>query len=456
MPPALALLLCFVCIVIAYRIDAKRAPNVSYGLWIPLIWVLILGSRPVSLWFNRGGLYQSAEGSPVDATIYLLLILAAGIVLWKRQIRWHDLFARNRFLVLLLLFMAVSVLWTDVPFTSFKRFIKMIGMPAMGLVVLTEHDPVVAVKTLARRSAYVLIPLSETLNKYFFSFAVRFDDWTGAMMFSGAAESKNMLGQMCFIEGLLLIWILRQKGEQEPAHLKRTQFMLDSFILALAVYLLLKSHSSTSLVCFMVGAAVLLGGNLRFVRWRIATWLTVPLVIFTALELTVGGIFSSFTAALGRNPTLTNRTDIWRELWALRENSLVGTGFEGFWTGARLLTIMDLRQINEAHNGYLEAFLNLGAIGLMLWILLIVRTYKNCRNLIVSNYNLGRIGMTLFSVFLIYNLAESGIKGLSFVLFFFFLIAIDVDARDQSELVEEAEVRFGDTRRPSMEAASVR
>src|SRR4030095_6188898 len=330
MPPALALLLCFGFVVFAYRIDAKRAPNVSYGLWIPLIWSLILGSRAVSLWFRPGGI-QSTEGSPVDATIYLLLIIAAGIVLWKRQIPWHELFARNRLLVLLLLYMAISVLWTDFPFTSFKRLIKMIGMPTMALVVLTEHDPVAAVKTLARRCAYVLIPLSEILNKYFFSLAVKFDAWTGAMMFTGAADSKNMLGQMCFIEALLLIWILRQKGEQEPPHLKRTQFMLDGFILALAMYLLWKAHSSTSLVRLIVGATVLLGGNLRFVRWRIATWLTVALVIFATLELTVGGIFSSFTAALGRNPTLTNRTDIWRELWALRGNLLVGTGFEGFW-----------------------------------------------------------------------------------------------------------------------------
>jgi exopolysaccharide production protein ExoQ len=455
MPPTLALFLCFGFIAFAYRVDAKRAPGVSYGLWIPLIWILILGSRPVSLWFNQGGLYQTSEGSPVDATIYSLLICAAGVVLSKRKISWHELFARNRILILLLLYMAVSVLWTDAPFASFKRLIKMLGMPAMALVVLTEDNPAVALKTLARRCAYVLIPLSETLNKYFFSLAVRFDDWTGAMMFSGASESKNMLGQMCFILSLLLIWILLRKGEQESPHLKRTQFVLDASILTLAIYLLFKAHSSTSLVCFIIGAAVLLGGNLRFVRWRIATWLGVAAAIFVLLELTVG-VFGSFTAALGRDPTLTNRTDIWRELWALRGNALVGTGFEGFWTGERLLAILQARNINEAHNGYLEVFLNLGAIGLTLWLLLIAAAYKNCRHLIVSNYGLGQIGMTLFTAVLIYNLTESGIRGLSFILFFFFLIAIAVGGRDRTELIEETEVPFGASRLARTEAASVR
>jgi O-antigen ligase len=456
MPPVLALLLCFGCIVVAYRIDAKRAPEVSYGLWIPLIWVLILGSRPVSLWFSPGTLYQSGEGSPVDATIYLLLICAAGIVLWKRQIPWSELFARNRILVLLLLYMAVSVLWTDVPFTSFKRFIKMIGMPAMGLVVLTEPDAVAALKTIARRSAYVLIPLSETLNKYFFSLAVTFDNWTGTMMVSGVSESKNMFGQMCFIESLLLIWILLQKGEQEPARLRKTQFMLDASILMLAIYLLRKAHSATSLVCLIAGVAVLLGGNLRLVRWRIATWLAVGVAIFAILEFVVGGIFGSFTAALGRDPTLTNRTDIWQELWALRGNLFVGTGFEGFWTGERFLAILQLRRINEAHNGYLEVFLNLGAIGLALWLLVIAAAYRNCRRLIVNNYRFGQIGMTLFTVFLTYNCTESGIRGLSFILFFFFLVAIDAVGRDRREWVEETEALYQDARLPVMEAISVK
>jgi O-antigen ligase len=132
----------------------------------------------------------------------------------------------------------------------------------------------------------------------------------------------------------------------------------------------------------------------------------------------------------------------------------VGTGFEGFWSGERLSAVLELRHINEAHNGYLEIFLNLGAIGLILWILLIAAAYKNCRRLIVSNYRLGQIGMTLFTVFLIYNLAESGIKGLSFILFFFFLTAIDVGS-EQTELNEEAESPFEGPYLASREAVAV-
>src|SRR4030095_14991903 len=189
MPPTSALLLCLGFIWFAYRTDRRSEPEVSAGLWIPLIWVLIIGSRPISLWFNLGApITAESEGSPLDSSIYLLLIIAACLVLSKREISWSEFLGRNQILIVLFLYIGLSVLWTDDPFVSFKRLIKLVGMPVMALVVLTERDPVTAIKTLARRCAYVLIPLSLILNKYFFSLAVRFDSWSGAMEITGVTE----------------------------------------------------------------------------------------------------------------------------------------------------------------------------------------------------------------------------------------------------------------------------
>ena len=49
-------------------------------------------------------------------------------------------------------------------------------------------------------------------------------------------------------------------------------------------------------------------------------------------------------------------------------NALVGAGFESFWLGPRLSKVMTAfpnLHVNEAHNGYIEVYLNLGVIGLM-------------------------------------------------------------------------------------------
>src|ERR1700719_361428 len=137
MPPTLAISLCFGFVAFSYWVDARRNPNMSASLWIPLIWVLIIGSRPVTAWISPSGGLQSSEGSPIDAAIYSILIIAAVVTLSKRQSQLRGLLERNGALVALFAFMAASILWSEDPFVSFKRFIKMIGMPCMALVVLT-------------------------------------------------------------------------------------------------------------------------------------------------------------------------------------------------------------------------------------------------------------------------------------------------------------------------------
>ena len=64
----------------------------------------------------------------------------------------------------------------------------------------------------------------------------------------------------------------------------------------------------------------------------------------------------AFAASVGRDPTLTDRTKIWSLVLSMHTNPLIGTGYESFWLGPRLLKVWQggLGGINEAHNGYLE------------------------------------------------------------------------------------------------------
>ena len=62
-------------------------------------------------------------------------------------------------------------------------------------------------------------------------------------------------------------------------------------------------------------------------------------------------------------------------------NPWVGTGFESFWLGDRLQTLWNLKfyenfYINEAHNGYIEVYLNLGLVGVSLIGLLLLTAYR--------------------------------------------------------------------------------
>src|SRR5215469_16662862 len=98
MTPALALLLWLILLLALWRFDPAKEPSTSAALWVPLIWMFIVGSRSPSLWLGLGSANDAAqalaEGNPVDRTISSLLILLAFGVLFSRSFQWRDFFAR--------------------------------------------------------------------------------------------------------------------------------------------------------------------------------------------------------------------------------------------------------------------------------------------------------------------------------------------------------------------------
>jgi exopolysaccharide production protein ExoQ len=80
------------------------------------------------------------------------------------------------------------------------------------------------------------------------------------------------------------------------------------------------------------------------------------------------GISSLALKLLDRDPTLTGRVFIWQQAAALQPNPILGAGFESFWLGERLQKMWAIHwwHPNEAHNGYIETYLNLGIVGCVL------------------------------------------------------------------------------------------
>ena len=171
MPPLTALIVCSVFIFYLYVNDLRRKPKVSRAIWIPLIWLLILGSRAVSQWLNLGVSFESPdeflEGSPLDRAIFGVLIGIGLFILLRRRLNWSQIFRTNGWVFLFFVYCGISVMWSDYSFVAGKRWVKGIGDLVMVLVILTELNPIEAVKVVLRRWAYVLIPLSVVLIKYF-------------------------------------------------------------------------------------------------------------------------------------------------------------------------------------------------------------------------------------------------------------------------------------------------
>src|SRR5438128_12660412 len=174
MPPALALLLTGLFIAYLFWRDSRQQPKTSSAVWIPCIWLMILGSRSVSQWLDpgtTGTTFQSAddllEGSPTDRLVFLGLIAAGLFVILRSGISWGELFRNNVWLCAFFFYCAASSLWSDFPPVTFKRWIKALGDPIMAVILLSDRQPAKAIETVIERCAYVLVPLSIVFIKYY-------------------------------------------------------------------------------------------------------------------------------------------------------------------------------------------------------------------------------------------------------------------------------------------------
>jgi exopolysaccharide production protein ExoQ len=429
MPPVLAFYLTLGFIFFLIWRERREKFGVGRALWIPLIWLLITGSRFVSQWLGIGesGIGAPDEGSPVDAIVFFSLIMAGLYVLNQRRVNFAEFAANNSWLAIFLIFCLVSLAWSDFPFIGFKRWIKTIGHPIMALVVLTDANPQEAVRRLLKRLAYVLVPFSICFIKYFPQLGRGFDNWTGEGFNCGVALNKNELGATCMVFGLFFFWNTLQAFKIKNRKAKRTELLLSAGFLALNWWLLSKASSATSLMAMLLGMVTTWLLGLRFVNKRyIGVYVVVGILALVAAE-PIFGIYASVIKSLGRNLTLTDRTDVWQEALKLQNNPILGAGFESFWLGRRLETLWAKfwwRPI-QAHNGYIETYLNLGIAGIVLLVGQIIETFRKICLDLPRRFEFARLRLGFLFAIVLYNYTEAAFVAVSFVWTIFFLIAVD-------------------------------
>jgi len=431
-PPIVAMFLTVAFVVFLFWRDIREHPNVTNALWLPLVWILIACSRPLTAWLNiffglDVGAVSEEEGSPVDAGFYFALIMVGIYVLSKRQVRLSEVFRNNGWLMAFLLYCLISIIWSDFAFVAFKRWIKILGHPVMALVVLTEPDFDEALRRLMKRAAYVLVPVSVLLIKYYPQFARRFDPFTGEATNTGIAQGKNMLGADCLIVSFFFFWHLLQTWRTERSLARRDELLLIGGFLLMTSWLFYEAHSATSLACCLTATLVVILLGLRIVnKKQITLYLVLGVCTLAVLELAFGISQYAFEL-LNRSSTLTDRTELWANLLKIKINPILGVGFESFWMGDRPQQAQGaFRWVpNEAHNGYLETYLSLGLIGLFMLIGLIIATFRKIRLAILTDFEFGRFRMGFLAAIVLYNWTETSFRALHPMWFPFYLIAME-------------------------------
>jgi O-antigen ligase len=176
--------------------------------------------------------------------------------------------------------------------------------------------------------------------------------------------------------------------------------------------------------------------TLRFARSNLAaikarsTVLAILIICFSLIlpfrpEVFLGGLFGGIVSSAGRDFTLTGRTDLWYDLLKIASHHrLVGVGYGSFWIGGVSHSLWDTHYWlpTQAHNGYLDVYVELGLLGLAILVAVLFSGIRAVTEALDTYFEDSQLRITLVIVLLLHNITESSFLKADHHLWFLFLL----------------------------------
>jgi len=214
-------------------------------------------------------------------------------------------------------------------------------------------------------------------------------------------------------------WLLVNKDEPN----RRRRLLAQGVLLMLGLVQLNMAHSSTSSACFVLGSGLILATHLRAIKAYPSrvSWLGLMIIIVGGMSILFGDA-GDVANALGRNSDFSGRTLIWAALVPTVSSPIIGTGFDSYWNSPNVAMFQSAlnsagfyraERLNEAHNGYLEVYMNLGWIGVCLVAAILISGYMRACKAFRHNKELGSLMLAYIVTGSIYNITEAGFRTLN-------------------------------------------
>ncbi len=378
------------------------------------------GQAFISLTPGAGGYDDRQSGTfaiqLVSAAFYLpgMLLLVGNI---DRTIRT---IARAWPIALMIGLAIASTVWSVAPDVTIRRAIALLLTMLFTLYVATAFRP----REFLTIAAWVCVAIIVVS-----ALSVAVPGWGLESMGSyvgavrGVFPEKNLMGRFT---GLALLLLLAMIWSEPRGSRSRYVFI---GVALLGFVLLILSNARTPLLALIVGGAVMWAA--AFIAhprgWQTRFDATVRAILVAAGALmalvVVPVVATAIILMLGRDLTLTGRLKLWD--YAINiglDRPVLGAGFGAFWTDA--LTY-DLRSLHtywdvegaitkaltaNAHNGYLDIWLELGTVGLILFIIMLVTTARRgMRALRGSDDRLLMWPIGVVTFMAVYYLTNSGV-----------------------------------------------
>jgi exopolysaccharide production protein ExoQ len=302
------------------------------------------------------GEWAAKPGNKITQGLSLLMIATCLLLFWRAS-RRGSIPAGGTLALTLTAFLLLSALWSIDPETTVRRGVLYVFfvIGAIGVAGNLDGDKFMDLLgvscLLAAAASIVLLVISPS-------------DAMQGDAFRGIFANKNVLGPVMAAGALASLHGIRI-GRRLPNIFKLIVFIVVAFA----------AKSTTSLLIiftFCTGDRVVALFRRARILAMFATIFLVPTVVIVALSP------DSVLEMMGKDPTLTGRTDLWAHVIPyISERPMLGWGYFAFWSlvnpAANEISSLLRFHVTHAHNGLLEMLLEVGIVGTIFLVFLWAR-----------------------------------------------------------------------------------
>lgn len=381
---------------------------VVYGLGLPTDWFTV----PFSGDLGEGAQANASTG-PLASLVFAGVAGVAFMIALPRIELIIDVSRRNLPLLSFVCWSLLSFLWSADPSTTLRRGTALLLTVFVGFYCVLRFT-----QAQLLRLAAIAASIGLVINLAWVVLLPQYGLQTGEEggSWSGVFVNKNSLGQFATLSLVVLVMEVLNR---------RSSALWAAPLLVVGAIELYSSQSKTSLA-----AAFLLGGLLIvFTTFRSRKTLFGAVAVSLGTASVAGFLFGIaalpfITRLLDKDITLTGRTQLWSDIIdQLGRRPILGYGYEAYWNGwdspAAEIWRRNTWTPPTAHNAPLDYILQLGVVGLALFLVFLVTSVVRSTRMVRDVSGWAAITpLMLVSFMLMFSVTESGVvdRTLAFLL----------------------------------------
>jgi exopolysaccharide production protein ExoQ len=395
--------------------------------WTDILWLIFPG--------------DAGAPSAIYRLTMLCIYAVVGLLLLRQPGDILQLLRLTPALTMLLALPLVSGLWSIAPTETMNRAVALVGSCTFGLYLVARMPGVQFIVVIASASTLAAL-LSATMIVAVPSIGLMPDgEYLGA--WRGAYSHKNAFGFMTSFGTVICLIGWRAVRTQ-----LRWIFALG---FALNLLLLTGSRSLTGQISVLASIVIFLSAA-WFIRAvyanAFAVGASVALLSFVTVSLFSMDDVSNLLATFGKDLTLSARMPLWELIIPfVKERPWFGYGYDAFWVdGHYAVDIITLRMRfnpSYSHNGILELWLNLGLIGVCLFVVAFAQLLaRACALLLQTPQNPIYLMSIVYSFLLVIgNISEATLMQRNSMSWIVFVVLALLLARDRQRSTVDGAAR---------------